>query len=333
MADVRLEVLQDAVNDVYQPHDYPALRWQTRTWRETVPLRGVRLLDVTPVFTNTVAKYIPLLAAGADLTVSLSPLLPHDPAVVRLLESAGISVTSDSGTYDVVMDCAGVQADSVATAGYVELTKTGQAVYEMCPKPVFLVDDSRLKLIETMLGTGDGFVRALAHFGHHDLSGRSIVIFGAGKVGRGAALCAREAGAEVTLIDPAPEGHPPVIDSAWCVVTATGERAALDPLVDRLRAGDAILANLGAEDEYGPRMPAQRVLNNKVPVNFALPEPTRLRFLDPTLALVNACALALVTGEHPASLNPIPRDIEGQILDVVREHGDVDLTGIEQELQ
>ncbi|MEI2786951.1 MAG: NAD(P)-dependent oxidoreductase [Candidatus Nanopelagicales bacterium] len=332
MAHEKSARLREILDRAYAPGDYPALIAQTAQWSSTRPLAGNRLLDVTPVFTNTIAKYLPLIAAGADLTVSLSPLLPHDPRVVRLLRELGIPVTDQPGHYDVVMDCAGVQAASTARAGYVELTKSGQHVYESCAKPVFLVDDSRIKLIETSLGTGDGLIRALAHFGHPDLVDRSIVIFGCGKVGSGAAAQAMAAGARVTVIDSDPIIDPPTgaafiqardqgrvsaaVAGAWCVVSATGAAGALSPLVDELRSSGAILANLGAEDEFGPGMPASRVLHGKLPVNFVLPEPTHLRYLDATMALVNACAVELLTGGYSPGLHGPPQRLEQRILEV-----------------
>ena len=324
--------LREILDRSYAPADHPALIAQTDQWSSTRPLVGVSMLDVTPVFTNTLAKYLPLIAGGADLTVSLSPLLPHDRKVVRVLRDLGIPVTDQPGHYDVVMDCAGVQAASTAAAGYVELTKSGQHVYESCAKPVFLVDDSRIKLIETSLGTGDGLIRALAHFGHADLVDRSIVIFGCGKVGSGAAAQAMGAGAKVTVSDSDAATHPPTgadfieasdqdgvraaVASAWCVVSATGSAGALTPLVDELREPGAILANLGAEDEFGPGMPASRVLHGKLPVNFVLPEPTHLRYLDATMALVNACALELLSGHYGAGLHRPPQRLEQPILKV-----------------
>lgn len=304
----------------YTTADYPALDWQARQWDRTRPFDGLRVLDATPVFGNTLAKYVPLLAAGAHVSVALSPLLPHGREFSALLPELGIPVVeSPSGTYDVVMDCAGVLAHVGSRSGYVELTKTGQHVYAHCPKPVLLADDSRIKHIETSLGTGDGFLRGLAHFGHPDVSGRTIVVFGGGKVGRGAAMSAREAGADVTVVDPAVPGGtaPSTFDGVWCVVSATGISGALAPLTQQLRDSTAILANLGAEDEFGPAMPADRVLNAKAPVNFALPEPTRLRYLDATFALVNACALALLTERFPAGISPPPRAVEDAILAVV----------------
>ncbi len=320
--------LQEVVDDAYRPQEYPALAWQQQAWGDSRPLQGVRVLDVTPVFTNTLTKCLCLLAAGAQLSVATSPLLPHDPDVVARLPQLGVPVVQD-GDYDVVLDCAGVRATTPARAGYAELTRSGAHVYAHCPKPVLLVDDSRTKRIETTLGTGDGFTRALAHFGYADLTDRHVVVLGGGKVGTGAAASARAAGAAVTVVDPDPAVRTPegcaraeltddLLASAWCVVSATGCAGALTPLTAALRDSDAILANLGAEDEFGTRMPAARVLNDKLPVNFALPEPTRLRYLDATMALDNACAVALVTQPLRPGLQAPPRAVEDEILTITR---------------
>lgn len=323
-----LRALRELIEAAYRPNDYPALAWQAQAWETTRPLAGISIIDASPVFRNTLTKYLPLLVAGADLTVALSPLLPNDPDTVGVLDRLGIPVIAAhyAAHFDVVIDCAGVLADCDSRLGYVELTKSGQHVYQGWDQTVFLVDDSEVKLIETVLGTGDGFVRGLAHFGYDDLTDRTIVVFGGGKVGRGAALGARAAGARVIIVDPdpavsAPAGcelvpEPVDLDDVWCVVSATGVAGALASLTDALRDSGAVLANLGAEDEFGPAMPANRVLNGKAPVNFALTEPTQLRFIDPTMALDNACALELLRGGYPPGLNPPPRHVEDEILKI-----------------
>lgn len=334
MSDVQTQFLRDVVERSYAAADLPALLRQTQQWQDSRPLAGVRIIDATPVFGNTLAKYLPLIAAGADLTVLLSPQLPHDPDTARLLTRAGIPTTDSPQECDIALDCAGVLAAPAARLGHVELTKSGEHVYSDHSKPVYLVDDSRIKVIETSLGTGDGFVRGLAHFGHDDLQGKSVVVFGCGKVGRGAAMRARDAGALVTIVDPDPDARPvagcelrdspgEALDSAWCIVTATGVAGALSPLSEQLLASPAILANLGAEDEFGPGIPRNRVLNDKAPVNFALAEPTHLRYLDATIALHNACAVELLTGGQPAGLLPAPQPVEDDILEIVRTHSSI----------
>lgn len=323
VSDDRAEVMQQILDETYAEAEHAALMWQTQAWRESRPLAGMRVLDATPVFHNTLAKYVPLLAAGADLSVWLSPVLPHGPATADLLRRIGVSTLDTfpvGRTYDVVLDCAGVLATAGSRAGYVELTKSGQHVYEDCPRPVLMADDSRIKLIETTLGTGDGFIRGLAHFGHTDLSGQSVVVFGCGKVGRGAAWHALRAGAVVALIDPDPAARAPsgcvlidandsesmraTVQDAWCIASATGVAGALSPLCGLVSGSDAILVNLGAEDEYGPDMPHDRVLNAKAPVNFVLAEPTGWPTSTPpsrctTRAVWNCSAAATRPGSAP----------------------------------
>jgi adenosylhomocysteinase len=159
--------LRAIIDRDYSPRDHPALIWQADLWRSTKPLDGVPVVDATPLFANTLAKYVPLLAAGADLTVHVSPLLPHDPYAVSLLQEVGIPVTRTAPTCDIALDCAGSLAHTRARVGYVELTKSGQHMStSRVNAPVFLADNSRIKLIETVLGTGDGFIRGLSHFGH-----------------------------------------------------------------------------------------------------------------------------------------------------------------------
>ena len=108
------------------------------------------------------------------------------------------------------------------------------------------------------------------------------------------------------------------MEGAWCIASATGVAGTLSPLSGLLADSEAILANLGAEDEYGPGMPPDRVLNAKAPVNFALAEPTRLAYLDATFALHNACGVELINGRHPAGISPPPHDLERAILEVTR---------------
>lgn len=329
--------LREAVLTRYDPAEFPAL------WASIVsddrPLAGVRVLNAFPLFHNTLTQFWALMAAGAQVTASAGGAVPADPQVVAALPDLGIPVvrpgTADD-RFDVVLDCAGAHAHVPSTHGYVELTKSGERAYRDCPQPVFLVDAGAIKRIENSLGTGDGFMRGLAHFGHPDLAGRSLVIFGGGKVGSGVAYRATASGARVTIVDHDPtsaaanEHHVPLADAnavraaiagAWCVVSATGEPEALDPFADSLNACAALIANMGAEDEFGPRIPPERVLNNKAPLNFALPEPTRLRYIDPSLALAVAGAVELVQGRVHAGLSVPDQTVEQRVLAPVRRFG------------
>lgn len=320
----------------YPCSEWPALCDQAERFARTQPLAGLRVIDATPVYTNTLAKHLALLAAGAELFVGIPGGLPHDLAVVSWLAERGISLlTEPDGTaFDLVLDCAGMYCD-VAATGYVELTRSGAAHYADCKVPVLLVDDSPLKRIETSLGTGDGFVRAMESLGH-DLAGRQLVVFGAGKVGAGIATRSAIAGAQVWVVDLPDVAPPPGIAKlnsrepwavrdrlrrAWCVVTATGIAGAASPYAADLVAGSALLANMGVEDEFGPEVPTQRVLAAKAPLNFILSEPTRMRYLDPVMALHNECAVDLACGGGRPGLAAPDPSAERRIMAVVRARG------------
>lgn len=325
----------------YPTAEFPALAAQIRLWDRTRPLAGAHVLDVTPVYANTLPKYLALQAAGAAVTVSVHRGIPGDPAVIAGLPEFGIAVADEPALlsgYDVVLDCAGTHADVTSRDGYAELTRSGLHRYAGCTQPVVMVDSGVLKRIETTLGTGDGFVRAMAHLGQPVTADRSVTVIGGGKVGFGVAAACAAAGATVTIIDPLPVEVPTgavrldaadgaavarAVASSWCVVSATGQRHGLASLAQVLRYSEALLANMGAEDEFGTDVPPERALNSKVPVNFVLAEPTRLRYLDPTMALSNAAAVELHARRIPAGVHAPAPALEQAILREVRDHGAV----------
>lgn len=331
--------LSAAVARSWDPDEYPALAAQADTWMVDRPLAGMRVLDATPVYANTMVKYAALLAGGAQVTVGAPTGIPADADVLRRLPDFSIAVATPADlerTYDVVLDCAGAHAGVASRFGYAELTRSGLERYAGCPQPVVMVDSGLVKQIETTLGTGDGFLRAMVQLGHPVRAGAPVVVLGGGKVGFGVAAACRRAGAAVTVVDPRPVAVPEgadwvdsadaggvaqVVAAAWCVVSATGRRDALAPLAEQLVGGRALLANMGAEDEFGAGVPAARALNGKVPVNFVLAEPTRLRYLDPTLALSNAAALELADGRVPAGVHAPDAELERSIMAQVRAVG------------
>lgn len=149
----------------YRQEEFPALYAQATLWQSSQPLQGRHILDATPVYRNTLCKYLAILAGGAQLTVYAPPSLPGDSAILAELPRYGIHVaTADDllRTYDVVCDCAGVLANVATRFGAVELTRSGAYHYENATFPVFMADAGKIKLIETSFGTGDGFVRALS---------------------------------------------------------------------------------------------------------------------------------------------------------------------------
>ena len=321
----------------YTPEEYPALRDQMDNWSRTAPFSGLSVLDATPVFANTLLKYLPLLCGGARLSVGIGELTPYDPEVLRLLKRWNIPVDSPGNVpeYDVVSDCAGVFSGTASRFGYVELTRSGIYRYRDKNAPVFFADAGRIKFIETSLGTGDGYLRAMKGLGCV-FSGKSVLVFGGGKVGRGIAAYARGDGARVSVVELEARKMPlgvglvdgsddravaAAIGYADFIVSATGIPGALSRHAAAFCRSRALIANMGVEDEFGPEVPAGRVLNDKRPLNFILPEPTRLKYIDPTLALANVGALELVRGRVGNGICEPSAGQEDDILAVVRKNG------------
>ncbi len=306
--------------------DFPALAEQTRVWAQSRPLDGMDILDGTPVFMNTVAKYAALSAAGAKITAIASGDITFDPRMPAVLESAGIHFMTElpRKQFDFVMDCAGVCRSVPAKYGYTELTRSGIHLYEQdsVRRTVFAADSGRIKAIETVLGTGDGCVRAMLET-RYNPAGKLVLLLGHGRVGRGIEFYLKRVGAQVRICDPA-QGlpfTPSMLDGVWCVISATGIHHAHNSIAKTLAGSDAILINMGATDEYGPDMPESRVLYGKKSFNFQLKEPTQTRYIDSTLALHNAGTVWML--RHPGCSGMIspPRELEEAILAPVHRAG------------
>lgn len=316
----------------YDSADYSALSSQYQEWVESKPLAGLRVLDATPLFRNTLLKYRNLLAAGADLTIGLSNIISHNEQALQFAkEELGLRATYEQAKYDIVLDCAGAFHQSEARIGYVELTRSGVEYYQNSEKPIFLADSSRIKEIETELGTGESLFRAMDHLGFKDYQGKNIVILGAGKVGRGIFREAKSRGCrivvvaetntatfECNLIDYKDrQAIHKAIQGAWAVVMATGVKGALGLTIDAQVAieSQAILINMGAEDEFGPIFTKERLLEGGRTLNFILDEPTHLRFIDPTMALHNFGAQFLVENSSMRGIIIPNEQVEEMILE------------------
>ncbi len=341
MMQSHVQELCDYVLQHYPAEQWPTLLAQAEEWAISRPLAGLRVLDATPLFRNTLAKFMALQAAGAEVYVPWRSSLPADAEVVAQLGQFGIHrAERGEKNFDIVLDCAGDNNRLHPVLGACELTRTGVLRYERASFPVFAADSGRIKHIETMLGTGESFFRALRHLGYADVAERHLVVIGYGKVGRGVVYYARRFGMRVTVVDvedkaaelPVGVDFVQVDDAsalarvvlgAWCVVSVTGRIGALRRRlpVARLLESDVLLASLGVEDEFGAEIPESRVLNHKRPLNFMLSEPTSMRFIETTMALHNACALELLMADLPHGCIAPPPDVEERLLRIACEKG------------
>jgi adenosylhomocysteinase len=314
-------------------------------WRKTQPLKGLSILDATPIFRNTLIKYKALLLAGANLSVGVTEKLPADPTILNKLREWGIPLihTDAAGcSFDFVLDCAASFANVKARIGYVELTRSGVETYVKKGCPVYVADSGRIKKIETCLGTGESYFRAMKQLGFNDWRDKNLVVFGCGKVGLGIVVHAHKLGAVVTVVTELSSVTPRIseyaseiiglseqsriagaIQKAYTVVTATGVAGAMEKICppEIFINSPAILANMGVEDEYGALIPNKRILADKIAVNFTLEEPTLLRYIEATMALHNEGAVYLA--HHPESKGEIipPAETENQMLAILKQHG------------
>ena len=359
-------LFDEIIDDAYDVSEYPALAQFEQEWAETRPFAGLHVLAATPVFRNTLVQYRALLAGGAELSVGIAAdsgagaEMPCDTGVVDLLQESGIPVLNLKDVLDaesrgqgfgLILDCAGQFSACHPRFGFVELTRSGVQFYKNCEKPVYVADSGIVKRIETSLGTGEGYVRALAQLGYgSDFTGKKFVVFGSGKVGQGIVLQLLRDGASVQVVTDTSRGTNPFLEAndvpvtdcrdvaaiaalvgrADFVVTATGVKGALDrvELAEALNKSNAVLANMGVEDEYGPGVSNDRVLAEKKPLNFILEEPTHLKYIDASLALHAALGERLVRESADESIpnkkaGPMdpPTELEQRILSLTMDNG------------
>lgn len=392
-----LTILSSVLDEAYLPNEYPALAALEDDWAVKRPFDGLRVLVATPIYRNTMTQYRALLAGGAKLLVGFWGM--NDGKIVEFLKDNCIPVVSPAemleaesrGEFvDLVLDCAGSFAGLHPKIGFVELTRSGVQHYNGAKKPVYVADSGIVKRIETSLGTGDGYFRALEKLGYGEsFEGKRLLVFGSGKVGSGIALQGVRRGCNVTVVTdlsrlnaqnsansadsagaantsaaakastsansatPASETQEAMpagdfsaillqngVDVVDChdyesvssliyaadfVVTATGVKNALasPELQEPLFSTMALLANMGVEDEYGEAIPAERVLNNKGPLNFILEEPTHLKYIDTSLALHAALAELLVqeAGKGCSGLRYPPEELEQRLLSIAIQDG------------
>lgn len=346
------EKIKNVIKDTYSTEEYPTLNYQMELWAKEQPFAGLTILDATPVFRNTMVKYLALIAGGAKLIVGISKVMPYDKKIIELLISEGIEVVHadqiktqadySQPVIDIILDCAASFIDWKSERGYVELTRSGLDYYTQSGKRVYLADSGRIKQIETCLGTGESYFRAMSSLGFTDWKNKELVIFGSGKVGRGLAIYAYKNETNVTIVTDPTTLTPDVeknskkvidfrdketvteaISSAYAVVTATGVLAAVENSCDAniLIKSKALLANMGVEDEYGASIPAERVLEAKRPLNFILEEPTHLKYIDATMALHNEGANYLIQNTDFKGVVSPSKQVEDELLKISSQRG------------
>ena len=342
----QLDKVLDHIKQIgYSPEkDYPCLFEQYHRFLESKPQIGKRILHATPLFSNVIPKLLPLMASGAELVVSSPPNISMDEATVQFLQDLGVTcpaAVDSSERFDFVLDCTGSYSHLSINIGAVELTKSGRDYYSNTQHACVLVDDSKIKLIEDMLGTSDGLIRALNQL-DYTFQNKNITLFGYGKVGKGVYLRLKNEGAHVNLVDIAlpsdsiesfilasdKEAVQNKSQESDFIITATGVRQMIEKNYDisYFKSGP-ILVNIGAEDEYGPSFSEREVLNKKAPVNFILDEPTQLKYLDATFALHNEGTMQLLEESLLPGIHK-PRSIDEEKFLAISEKAGINIQSL-----
>ncbi|GAA4363860.1 NAD(P)-dependent oxidoreductase [Kangiella marina] len=331
--------------ELYPVSTAPFMHRMLEDYRIRKPFAGMTIAHNVPLTRTTLLKIACLKESGAVLTVTNPSFIKESKETLEVLEKEGVLYTplhQLKGTYDFLLDCGAELVNQCqATKGIVELTRTGAIRYENyqdTQSPIVSVDDTRLKSLETCLGTGEGVYRAISQLSKQPIDNKKVLIFGFGKVGTGIAYYFAQKTPHITVIDMLPErlnlitskGYTAVsgseqkdveiaIKDADIIITATGIKDLLSQSYKRRWFKGKILANAGAEDEFGFNFSEKSVLANKKPVNFALEEPTLMEFLDPIFFAHN---LAIEDALHnpTAGFRPLDNSHDNRIVKSWAQH-------------
>lgn len=305
------------------------------------PYKGLKILHNIPLTLEAVLKMEPLLLGGAEVTASCITSLPPNEDAVNILKAANIPIQIEhkfDSEYDFALDCCGELVDVIVPKiGAVELTQTGSEIYKnsRCGYPVISIDDSELKYLETLFGTGDGFVRAIRSVGDQEIYDKKFVLFGCGKVGIGIVYALLKFTDNIVVIEKnksqiellSRKGIKCIRDTdidrikveiknAYCVVTATGIKGLVSNFygLKKENFGNSILTNMGADDEYGDNFHTSHVFFDKKPLNFAISEPTAIKYLDPVLYAHNVSIDLILSQKTTPGYHAFPDDLAQKIL-------------------
>jgi len=324
-----------------QTHDMPFLAEMLMQVKNDKRYKGLKILHNSPLTIEAVIKIETLVVGGADVTARCLTLIPPREEALEILKAANVRLQLEhvfDGEYDFHLDCCGELIDArPPKIGAVELTQTGGELYRRVRPsyPMISTDDSVVKVLETFFGTGDGFTRALYEITGKEMYDKPYVIFGFGKVGQGILHSLKKITRDITVIDINQHvmnemAYPNVkfingtkkesikqnIKKPYCIVTATGIKNVISQYynLDKEDLGESILANMGAEDEYGENFLQTDVLFDKKPLNFSISEPTTMKYLDPVFYAHNLGIDIIQSEKIQHGYNSFPNDISLAII-------------------
>ncbi|KTD24367.1 adenosylhomocysteinase [Legionella lansingensis] len=327
-------------------------------WATTKPLAGIKLLHNIPVTYETLVKLESLLAAGAELTVVHPKFLETPPAeeIIGTLANIGVHYVKlhqdVEGEFDIALDCCAEVPNMPKVKvrkGIAELTQSGGEQYRQMntPFPVINIDESNLKKLEGMYGTGEAFTRAIKERTEQSIKNLRFMVFGFGKVGRGIVKYLLKETPHITVVEQSPyqlqkarELGVEALDIAhleevkrrakemFCLVTATGQPQLLSKYLSPEDCPQAIIANMGASDEIGLKFNHKKILCSHMPINFSLKHPTLLHFIDPVFYAHNLTAQLLLENNYAAGYHPFPSYLDELIIRLWNTYNPMDISDI-----
>lgn len=339
----------------------PILSSLIERYRDERPFAGMQVASGHVLVRNSMVTIEALYAGGAEIVLADAFQTPATETVKRALEEADVPIYSKQEAAhltDLYLDVNAVLGREQAPLAAAEVTRTGIHHYANIEGVVISADDCRSKLIEGFYGTGDSLRRAWRQFkGDEGLTGKRIIQFGFGKIGRGVAFQLRLAEAELLVLEADParikkaeqDGFDTLnvglaaevekeLKAAEIIVSVTGIPGIISDRYSRavIMSNAPELISLGAQDEYGDDYGEDEILGGKqVPLNFQLAEPTLNRYVDAPLA---AHVLALEAwARNPDAfengIHALPEEMDRWVLESWREYWpNEDLTGIGADL-
>lgn len=330
----------ERIRNEYQSAEMHFMSKQLKRAIETKPYAGFSILHHIPFTRETVVKLGVLYAGGAEVTVTSPSFMDVDQSLIEQFLSVGGRWKQlheiENEVFDFHLDCAAELISRVAPKiGTVEITGTGTNKYSKIEPdyPIISVDKSKIKSLETILGTGEAFVRAFKELTKEIITDKYFMVFGYGKVGKGIVQYLSNETHNIIVID---KQDAKVLEAQFAgfeayhaddkfnieklapnmfaIVTATGYKNVISEGYDCEKFRKKYLANMGGEDEFGYQFKANEIMCKKKPINFFIERPTLMRYLDPVFYAHNQSIDVLLYSNLSNGLHAFPSFISNEVV-------------------
>ncbi len=191
----------------YPTKDIPFLSRQKNRFLDTQPYTGLKVILNLPITIENLINIDVLQSSGCDLYVHLFSFVPINPQAIECIKQAKIPILKNKQApntgVDVILDCSAELIHIKPRIGVSEITESGVAIYKATKPtyPVVSVNESKIKLLECSLGTGEAFIRAIKKLALKNITNKSFVVFGFGRVGKGIVNALLPHTSHITIVD------------------------------------------------------------------------------------------------------------------------------------